>query len=146
MSTWERTLRPSPSSQSLLARAAGFCVAGRRTPLPEYDPLTDHNLHHYWRSPTTRAHLHEMGFIADDGSLISLDQYRRKLHVIEGDMHRAEQLRERRACREEQLQADQVAWRKIEVAKEKRAQEIRDRKAEILAAREAAKRKREGPL
>ncbi|KAF4688149.1 hypothetical protein FOZ62_015831 [Perkinsus olseni] len=58
-------------------------------------------------------------------------RYRRKLHVIEGDMHRAEQLRERRACREEQLQADQVAWRKIEVAKEKRAQEIRDRKAEI---------------
>ncbi|KAF4677767.1 hypothetical protein FOL47_010360 [Perkinsus chesapeaki] len=85
-----------------------------------------------------------MGFIADDGSLISLDQYRRKLHVIEGDMMRAEQLKERRACREEQLQADHIAWQKIQMAKDKRAEEIRERKAEIMEAREAARRKREG--
>ncbi|EER05280.1 hypothetical protein Pmar_PMAR027920 [Perkinsus marinus ATCC 50983] len=130
MSAWEKTLRPSTPNRALRARAAGFHVSGNSAPIPEYDALRDRNLDDFWASPATRAHFHNMGLMADDGSLISMVEYRQKLYVVEREMDRAEQLRERMAYRKQQMEIYQMARRKSEIMKARRAQEIRELKSE----------------
>ena len=65
-----------------------FTLSSRPCSLPEYNPLLDKDLAHYWSYPSVKKHLTQMGFIADDGLLIDVNKYRASFARVQHEIQR----------------------------------------------------------
>eukprot|EP00746_Dinoflagellata_sp_MGD_P163541 gnl/MRDRNA2_/MRDRNA2_91645_c0_seq1.p1 gnl/MRDRNA2_/MRDRNA2_91645_c0~~gnl/MRDRNA2_/MRDRNA2_91645_c0_seq1.p1 ORF type:complete len:178 (-),score=25.84 gnl/MRDRNA2_/MRDRNA2_91645_c0_seq1:144-677(-) len=129
-------LRPPSRKRNERQREDCFGVSSRHAPLPKYDSLLDQHLRHMWMTPRTRAHLKATGFVDEQGNTVDVDQYRRKLHVIEQELVHADryerdrvQDKERRAMerqiRAKRQEADERRRRMVSLLREERRQRPR---------------------
>lgn len=80
----------------LKEREDGFDMNfGTRSKLPPYNALLDPNMRHYCENENVQAHLLRTGQIDAFGRIISLDNQRTRLRVIENEIARAEQFQQR---------------------------------------------------
>ena len=113
-----------------------FYVSAKQIPLPEYKPLHDPGLKHYWCYPSVKSHLELVGFIADDGSLIDVRKYRSREKVVQNQLA---SVARRAALNEESKRFREYALRVLSLRAEadrRREDEIRALKSDLQLRRE----------
>lgn len=95
----------------------------QRIPIPIYSSLHDKDLRHYWSNPHIKGHLKKLGFVDDQERVIDLDLYRRKLHVIEQELHHADRIEKERLQDKERKMRDRAILAKRMEAEERRLAE-----------------------
>eukprot|EP00753_Platysulcus_tardus_P006828 PLAT14611.1.p1 GENE.PLAT14611.1~~PLAT14611.1.p1 ORF type:complete len:225 (+),score=88.95 PLAT14611.1:41-715(+) len=103
--------------QRMRARERGFVIATKEK-LPEYNPLHDRNLRHYFESRRVQKLLHRGGMIDREGRVIDLERNKSKLFIIEQEFKNAERAEEERA-REEEVLRQQVHTKRLRALEEK---------------------------
>jgi hypothetical protein len=73
--------------------------------LPDYNPLFDENLRHYFENRRVQKHLFKSGLIDREGRVIDLQKAQSKLHIIEREFAKAE-------AEEELRQKEELEMRK----------------------------------
>jgi len=123
-------------NKKLLEKEQSFRMGGFRAPLPLYDSLRDHNLRAFWSNPGTRRHLTELGFLSDNGDIIDLDQYRRKLAVIHKELQHAEKMAHDSEEKKAMEKRDMAIKTRRDFVWNERAKQIRMRKDESVRKQE----------
>ena len=73
--------------------------------LPEYNPLLDRNLSHFFCNPKVQRHLLTAGLIDRDGRILDLRRNRQRIHVLEQEYRAVE--------RQEHIQALDAEWTNV---------------------------------
>ena len=80
-----------------------FYVPSCPVQLPEYHPLSDPHLEHYWSYPSVQTHLRRAGLLDKTGSPIDIEKFRAKERIVAREWERLETLNRR--------QSDRAFWR-----------------------------------
>ncbi|KAA0164578.1 hypothetical protein FNF28_03820 [Cafeteria roenbergensis] len=90
---------------ALRAREEGFTAALGREKMPEYNPLYDANLRHFFGTKSVRSTLFRLGMVDRAGRVIDADQHKGKLHIIEQEFANVEREEEERRKEEAEIGA-----------------------------------------
>mmetsp|Transcript_144319 Transcript_144319/g.462291 ORF Transcript_144319/g.462291 Transcript_144319/m.462291 type:complete len:179 (-) Transcript_144319:278-814(-) len=117
-------LRPETKNQSHKAREAGFGIASRAAPMPEYNAMYDVHLRQLWMNPAIKKSLQSAGFVDETGRAVDVDAHRRKLYVIEQELAQADSVERHRAMEKEIRLRDRQILSKRQEIEEKRIRQI----------------------
>jgi hypothetical protein len=79
------------SELEIRRREKGFNVSGiEKSTIPEYDPLFDTSLAHYFGSKNVRRHMYRSGLVDREGRILDVDKHRQKLQIIDQEFRLAE--------------------------------------------------------
>eukprot|EP00514_Thraustochytrium_sp_LLF1b_P006480 CAMPEP_0184529748 /NCGR_PEP_ID=MMETSP0198_2-20121128/12563_1 /TAXON_ID=1112570 /ORGANISM="Thraustochytrium sp., Strain LLF1b" /LENGTH=172 /DNA_ID=CAMNT_0026921827 /DNA_START=162 /DNA_END=676 /DNA_ORIENTATION=- len=105
-------------------RDSGFNLRFHKEKLPEYKPLQDKNLRHYFENKTVQSRLYSNGLIDANGRVIDLDKNKSKLHIIEQEFKAAEKQEYWRRKEEEEFRRRVQSKRYETLEKIKRAERL----------------------
>ncbi len=80
-----------------------FYVPSCPLELPEYHPLNDPHLLHYWCYPSVHKHLRRAGLLDSNGTPIDMERFRSKERIVAKEWERLELLNRRKE--------DRARWR-----------------------------------
>ena len=112
-------------------------MSSKPATLPEYNPLLDKDLAHYWSYPSVKTHLTQMGFISDDGSVIDINKYRASFARVQHEIHREKNIEQTRQFRSKFAERRKAVWANREDCERRRFDDIHHLKEELHARRAA---------
>merc|ERR1719359_2012778 len=77
-------------------------------------------------TPRTRSHLKATGFVDEQGNTVDVDQYRRKLHVIEQELVHADRYEHDRVQEKERRAVERQIRAKRQEAEERRRRMVKE--------------------
>jgi len=109
-----------------------FYVPSCRLPLPEYNPLTDSHLEHFWCFPSVQRHLRKTGLLDSQGLPIDLEKFRAKEKILAKEWERLEQVSRRKDDRARWRAYSEQVRRNRDLAEQRRKEEVAEFRKSIM--------------
>lgn len=119
-------------------RSKDFHLSAQAAPLPEYKPMFDAHLQHFWVNPRIQKSLKSAGFLDEQGRPMDVDSHRRRLYVLEQELAQADAFERQKALDRERKMNDRWLQAKRQEVKDRHLQQVNQLRAERRQRREAS--------
>ena len=109
-----------------------FYVPSCPLELPEYHPLTDPHLLHYWCYPSVQTHLRKAGLLDSGGSPIDIERFRSKERIVAKEWERLELLNRRKDERSQWRSHSEQVRHNRQLTEERRRLDVAEFRKSIM--------------
>ena len=101
-----------------------FYIPSCALALPDYHPLSDPHLQHYWCYPSVTSHLRRAGLLDKSGTPIDIGKFRAKERIVANEWERLDTLSRRKDERARWRSYSEDVWSRRLVAEQRRREDV----------------------